>query len=127
MHPYGDRLAFALVPIPVWKQRQYGLVSPPGLVVIEVVLGKTAHVDDAELRVDRRPAVRCGLAAVIEAGPGKASGEPFAGGIEFPPLFGGFRPWRIVQVIGTYPVAQLVGRINAARGHGAGRFRADAW
>src|SRR5690348_15260590 len=86
MHPNANDLTFPLFPVPVRKQMQDGLTSPPSLVVEVVVLGKTTHVYDAELRVDRRPAVWRRLAAIIEASPSKATRQPFASRIEFPPL-----------------------------------------
>ena len=52
MHPHADDLAFALLPVPMRKQMQDGLIAPPGFVIEVVVLGEAAHVQDAELRVD---------------------------------------------------------------------------
>src|SRR5580692_9340614 len=126
MHPYGDWLTIALVPVPVRKQVQYGLRSPPRLVVIEVIFGEAAHVDDAELRVNRRPSIGRGLAAIVEASPGEAAGEPFARRIELPPLFGQLRPVRMIQVIGADPIAQFVGGIDSAGADCAGGFAAHA-
>ena len=126
VHPYRDRFAFALIPVPVRKQMEHGLGTPPCLIVIKIVLGKTAHIHNAKLRVDGRPGVGRGLAAIVESGPGKASGQPFPCGVKLPPLLGEFRPRSMIQVVGAYPVTQLVGRINASRGNGAGRLRANA-
>src|SRR5579872_1033402 len=96
MHPDGDRLAVALIPIPVRKQVQHRFRSPPGFVVMKIIFGKPAGIDDAKLRADRRPSVRRGLTAIIEAGPGETSGKPFACGIEFPPLLRELRPVSMV-------------------------------
>src|SRR5207302_9971957 len=76
MHPHRDRLALTLIPIPVGKQMQNRFRSPPRLVIIEVVFGKAAHIDDAELRINGRPCVGRGLAAIVKSGPGETSGEP---------------------------------------------------
>src|SRR5262245_22852886 len=113
MHPDANRLTFALLPIPVRKQVQDRIVSPPGFVVIKMVLGESANTDDAKLRVDRRPAVGCRLPAVVKASPGKASRKPFARGVELPPLFRQFGPRRMIGVIGTDPVTKLIGLVNA--------------
>ena len=126
MHPDGDRFAFPLLPIPMWKEMQHGLRAPPCFVVIKVVLGEAAHVDDAELRVDRRPSVGRGLAAIVEAGPGKAARQPFPRAIKLPPLLGQFRPRRMNRIVGAHPVAQLVSLVDAACADGARGFRTDA-
>src|SRR5215831_18950066 len=125
MYPDGDLLSVPLLPIPMGEQMQHGLRSPPGFVVIEVVLRKAAHVDDAELRVDGGPSVGCGLAAIIESSPREATGEPFARGVELPPFFCELRPCGVVEIVGADPVAQFVGLIDAASRDGAGRFRAN--
>src|SRR5262245_13787137 len=105
MYPDGNRLALALLPIPVREQMQHWFGSPPGLVVIEVVFGEAAHVDDSELRVDGRPSVRCGFAAIVEAGPGEPARQPLPRSIEFPPFFGELRPGGVVQIVRADPVA----------------------
>src|SRR5579871_5206821 len=102
---------------------QHRLRSPPGFVVIEIVLWETAHIDDAELRIDRRPSVGRRLAAIIETGPGKSARKPFARGIELPPFFGGFGPWGKIQVIRAEPIPQLVRGIDSPRRDGAGSLR----
>src|SRR6185436_19807679 len=99
VHPNLDGLAFAFFPIPVRKQMQDWVLSPPSLVIVEVVFGKTAHVHNAELRVDGRPAVRGWLPAVIESGPGKSASQPFPRCVESPPLFGEFRPRGVAHII----------------------------
>src|SRR6266851_7232871 len=126
MHPDRDDLALAFLPVPVRKKMQDGILPPPSLVVIEVVFREAAHVNDAELRVDGWPTIWSGLPTIVEAGPGKATGEPFTSGVELPPLFGKFRPRSVVQIVGADPVAKLVGLIDAARGNCACGFRADA-
>src|SRR3954454_3662397 len=114
MHPHRNRFAFTLIPIPVGKQMQHRLRSPPGFVVEEVVLRESAHIDNAELRVYRRPSIRSRLAAIIEAGPREPSREPFARRIKLPPFFCKLRPVGVVQVIGADPIAQLVCRTRPA-------------
>src|SRR5215469_8561745 len=114
MHPHADLFAFALFPIPVGKQVQHRFLAPPGFVVEKIVLWKATCVDDAKLGADRRPAIRRGFAAVVEASPGEATREPFPGGIEFPPLLCQLRPRRMVQVISAHPITELVGFVNAA-------------
>src|SRR5579864_4073063 len=92
MHPHGNGLVLALLPIPMGKEVEHRLRSPPCFVVIEVVFGKAAHVDDAELRIDRWPSVRGRLPAAIDPRPGQPAGEPFPGGIDLPPPPGELRP-----------------------------------
>ena len=54
--------------------------------------GKAARIHDAELRVDRGPAVGRRLAAIVETGPGKAAGQPLARSIERDPILGAVWP-----------------------------------
>src|SRR5437867_7595379 len=96
MHPNADDLTFTLLPVPMRKQMKYRLIAPPRLVVEVVVLGKAAHVHDAELRVDRGPAVRSRLAAIIESSPGESACQPFASRIELPPLLSQLGPRSVV-------------------------------
>src|SRR5204863_9793956 len=98
--------------------------SPPGFVVKEIVLGEAAHINDAKLRVDRRPSIGSRLPAIVKTGPGKSPGQPFPSCIEFPPLFGKLRPRGVIQVVGAHPVSQLVGGVNSARGNRARSLRA---
>src|SRR5580692_6161637 len=88
MYPDSDLFALHAGPVPVRKKMQHGLLSPPRLVVVEGVFGKSAGVDDAVLRADVGPAVGRGLAAIVEAGPHEAAGQPGAGVAETPPAFG---------------------------------------
>src|ERR1035437_4438725 len=99
---------------------QRRLMAPPGLVVVEGVLGESAHVDHAGQRVDGRPAVRHGFAAIVETGPGKAAGLPVAGGVELPPLFGRLTKTRDVDVVGADGIPQRVGGVFTAGGKWAG-------
>src|ERR1043166_10278173 len=98
---------------------QNRLIAPPCFVVEVVVLGKPAHIHNSELRVDGGPAVGGRLAAVVEAGPGKATRQPFSSCIEFPPLFGKLGPEWMIQVICAEPVAQFVGFVNTTSGNRA--------
>src|SRR6202041_3133083 len=120
--PDGNHVPFPAFEIPVRKQMERWLGSPPGFVVVESVLGETAHVHDPELRVDRRPAVGRRFAAIVKAGPGKAAGFPLTRAVELPPLLGGLTPGNHAVVI-VDQVAQRVGRVHAARGDGAGGLR----
>ena len=86
--PDVDLLSLAAAPVPVRKEVQDGVVAPPRLVVVEVVLREAADVQDAEVRVDARPFVGRRLAAVIEAGPDEAAGEPETDGVMAPPRLG---------------------------------------
>src|SRR5579864_261898 len=104
MHPQGNWLVLALLPIPMGKEVEHRLRSPPCFVVIEVVFGKAAHVDDAELRIDRWTSVRGRLPAVIEPRPCEPAGEPFTRGIELPPLLGELRPGSVIQIVSAHPV-----------------------
>ena len=99
--PDVDLLAFLSGPVPVRKHVQRRASSPTRPVVVEVVLGEAAHVQDAEVRVDAGPAVGRGLAAVVEAGPGEAAGQEGPLVVEFPPDFGESGPGRAVDVVGA--------------------------
>ena len=84
-------------------ERRAGRV--PGVVYGNNQPPVTISVDDAELRIDRRPAVWSGLTAIVEAGPGKSARQPFASSVKLPPFFGQFGPGRMLGVISAYPVA----------------------
>src|ERR1035438_8948426 len=124
MYPDLDFLAFFALPVPVREQVQNWLRSPPGLVVIKVVLGETAHVHDAEVRIDARPAVGRRFAPIIEAGPRESSGQERPRIVEFPPEIGQCRPWWVLQIVRPDVALFLVVEINPAGRDGAGRFRA---
>ena len=48
---------------------------PLALVEVEDVLGEAGRIDGAEVRALGRPAVRRGLADVVEAGPDELAGD----------------------------------------------------
>src|SRR5437660_10474381 len=102
-----------------------GLISPLCLVVIKIVLGEAAGIHDAEMRVDTWPLVRRGLAAIIEAGPGKSASHPRARGINRPPVFSELRPRRNVRVVGADITCLFVVLIHTTCAYGAGGFSAD--
>src|ERR1039458_4067655 len=110
------------------EQMQHGLECPISLIIVEIVFRKTAHVQDAEMGVDAGPAIGCRLAAIIETRPAESAGRPRTGIVIRPPDFG----WRaphytaILDVVSRAITGTGVIRVNAARGHGAGRFCADA-
>src|SRR5215471_19021610 len=122
MHPHRNRFALSLLPIPMRKQVQDRFLTPPRLVVIKVVFGKAAHIYNAELRVDRGPAIRSWFAAIVETGPGKSSRQPFPGGIEFPPLLREFSPLWMIRIVGAHPITKLAGDVDAARRDRTGGF-----
>ena len=112
------------------KRCSTGLVAPPRLVVVVVVLRKAARVHHAEVRADARPLVRRRLAAIVEAGPDEAAGEPGARREVRPPrLRRVARPPGLVDVVGADVAAHRVVGVDAARRHGACRLRAEgaAW
>ena len=125
VRPNGDRLAFASFPVPVWQQVQHWIVSPPCLVIEEIVFRKAAGVHDAKLRADGWPAVGRGLAAIVEARPGKATGKPLTLGVELPPLLRQLGPVSMVHIVGTDPVSQFVGGIETTRRDCTGGFGAN--
>src|ERR1017187_1321832 len=100
---------------------QDGVRCPPRLVIIKIVLRETAYVEDAEMRIDARPAVRRRLTAIIKTGPDKAAGEPRAFGEITPPALRRVRPARRVHVVGADVAARLVVFVNAPRADGAAR------
>ena len=118
-------LAFPARPVPVRQQMQHRFVRPPRLVIPGVVLAKAAHVQDAEVRIDARPAIRRRLAAVIKPRPDEAAGQPRTRVEETPPFLGRIRPRLRVVVVGAHVAARRVVRVNAARADGAALFAAD--
>src|SRR6516162_6120556 len=71
--PDADIPAYLVRPVPMRKQMQHRLVRPPGLVIIKEVFGETAHVHDAKVGIDARPAVRRRFTAIIETRPDKTA------------------------------------------------------
>ena len=112
------------MPVPVRKQVQRRLFAPPCLVVIEVVLGETAHVHDAELRVDGRPSVGRRLATIVKAGPGEAADLPLLRAVEFPPLLGRLAPTHD-SIIGVHGIAQRIRGVLAASTDRTRRLRPE--
>src|ERR1017187_171417 len=101
---------------------QRRLSPPPRFVVVEVVLRKSAHVHNAELRVDGRPSVGSRLAAVVEAGPGKSTRFPLMRAVELPPSLRSFPPTHD-SIVGIHRVPDAVGNVDAARADGTRGFR----
>src|ERR1022692_2103613 len=97
---------------------------PPRLIIPEIVLRKTAGVQDAKMRTDARPFVRRRLATIIKSGPVKSAGGPGADGEETPPFFGRLAPTRIVVVVGADITARGVIGINTACADAAGLLSA---
>ncbi len=56
-------------PVPVWEDVQDRRFGPLALVKVERVFRKAGQVDNAEVRTDRGPRKRRGLAEVVPAGP----------------------------------------------------------
>src|ERR1017187_4513418 len=101
---------------------QRRLLSPPCFVVVEVVLRKSAHVHDAELRIDGRPSVGSRLASIVEASPGKSTRFPLMRTVELPPSLRSFPPTHD-SVVGIHSVPDAVGNVDAASADGARGFR----
>src|ERR1039457_4047588 len=101
---------------------QRRLSPPPRFVVVEVVLRKSAHVHNAELRVDGRPSVGSGLTPIVKAGPGKSARFPFTRAVELPPGFGSFPP-TYHAVVGVHRVPSAISHVSPARADGTRRFR----
>src|SRR6266851_224051 len=100
-------------------------VRPLRLVIIKIVFGEAAGIHDAEMRVDTWPLVRRGLAAIIEAGPGKSAARPGTLGVNGPPIFGELRPGRNVQIVGVDVTRLWVVLIDPACAYGAAGFSTD--
>ena len=76
---HADFLAFLARPVPVRQQVQHGVRRPPRLVIVKVVLRKTARVQNAEMRIDARPPIGRRLAAIIKTRPDKAAAKATGG------------------------------------------------
>src|SRR5438128_1441013 len=97
------------------KYMQHGLRSPPRLIIEVVVFRESAGVHDAEMRTDARPAIRTRFTAIIEAGPGKATGQEWALVEDLPPSFGAECVSGKVDVISADVSLSFIVLINAAR------------
>ena len=73
---HADFRAFLAGPVPMRQQVEHGIGRPPRLVIIEIVLRETAHVEDAEMRIDARPRIRRRLAAIIKTRPDETAAQP---------------------------------------------------
>src|SRR5262249_258260 len=89
-----DVLTLFADPLPLRQDMKHRLIGPPGFVIKEIVLGKTAGIQDAEMGIDARPTIGRGLAAIIEPGPGEAAGKPGLCGKKFIPGLRRMRPRR---------------------------------
>src|ERR1051326_6803385 len=104
---------------------QHRVCRPPGLVIVEDVLRKSARVENAEMRVDARPPIWRRLAAIIETGPHKPTGQPRTVGKVSPPAFGGRGPTRPDDVVSGDITPWAVVGVNTARADDARLLGAD--
>src|SRR5579864_2184177 len=125
MTPNVDFLPFFSGPIPVGKNMQYGLRSPPCLVIEIIVFGKTACVHCAEMRADARPAIRAGLAPIIKSRPHEAAGKKITFSEEAPPFLGGGAVVRTIHIVSAdVSLAGVIG-IDPSGAISARRFGAQ--
>src|ERR1017187_3221774 len=109
------------------EDMQHGFERPVGLIIIKIVLRKTAHVQRAKMRVDAGPAVGCRLATIIKTRPREPARRPRTGIVVGPPGFGRLAPAypAVLDVITPDETVHGVIGVNAAIADQAGRFRAD--
>src|SRR3974390_3463921 len=98
---------------------QHRLGSPPNLVVVKRILGKTAGIDNSVLRTDIRPPVWRRLPAIIEACPYKDAREPSLRIAESPPPLGRCSSRCRVRIVRTNKTLLRIGDVNPASAHGA--------
>ncbi|OPZ77562.1 MAG: hypothetical protein BWY77_01678 [bacterium ADurb.Bin431] len=125
VHPNLDLLPLAARPVPVRKEVEHILSAPPGLIVKIVVLGKAAHIHDAKVGVDAGPAVRGGLAAVVEPGPDESPAQPGPVRVKTPPVLRGRSPGRVHRVIVADVAFEGVVGVKAAGADRASLLGAD--
>ena len=104
---------------------QHGFERPIGLIIVEKVLGKTAGVHNAEVRVDGGPAVGSRLATIIKARPAEPARCPRPGRIIRPPCFRRLIAARLPDVVSQAITVDEVNGVNATRANRAGCFRTD--
>src|ERR1700733_8968383 len=102
------------------------LVRPTSLVIIKIVLGKSARIQDAKLRTDRRPLEWRWLPAIIKPRPHKRPRHIGPRRIIVHPLLRGHRPLWSVHVVRRKMRPRIVVEINPARADRAGLLRPDA-
>ena len=112
----GDGLPFPARPVPVRKNMQHRRVAPPGLEIVETILGKTTGVQNTELRSDCRPVERRGFATIVEAGPIKNTGKKRSRGIMFPAALG-------IAPGGSFDLGRQVGVGPIVKIYSAGALR----
>src|SRR5262249_47318131 len=74
----AHQLTIATGPGPVREQVHERLGREPRLVQIERIFGESAGVHDPEMRIHARPAVRRGLAAIVEPRPNEEPRDELA-------------------------------------------------
>src|SRR5579863_8627238 len=124
MDPDRNLLSFHPGPVPMREEMKNRARRPPGLVVVESVLGESAGVDDSVLRTDIGPTIRRWFATIVESGPHKSAGEPISRIAEAPPAFGRSAAGVGVGIVGTDVAFGGIGDIDAARADRAHSFRA---
>src|SRR5258708_17892201 len=79
------------------------LIRPPGLVIIINILGESADIHHAKMRVDIRPLIGSRLSPVIESCPDKTADPPGSAGSQRPPLLRRIGP----PLSGEIPVRKI--------------------
>src|ERR1039458_2073207 len=101
---------------------QNGVPRPARLIIIKIVLGKTAHVEHAEMRIHAWPRIRRRLAAIIKSRPDETAAQPRTVGEITPPTL---RRLCSSCIVSADITALRVILVDASRGDRAGLFRAD--
>src|ERR1017187_9804614 len=99
------------------------MIRPPRLVIEKIVLGKSASVEDAELRTDRRPIERRHLTAIIKAGPLEKPRHVRPPGVVGPRLLRLRAPVGLVHVVSRQVLMGAVLNVNPACGESTRVFR----
>ena len=120
-------LALIASPIPMRKDVNNSLISPPRLVIVVNILWETARVHDPEVTVDRWPSGWSRFASIVEAGPYEATHEPFASGGIRPPLLGTGAPANFLSIVSGDSTVLKVIYVRAARCRRTGGFTTVDW
>src|ERR1035437_1773167 len=69
MAPHVYFLSFFSRPVPVREYMQHVFITPPRLVIVEIILWKAARINYTEMRAYTRPAIRRWFPAVVKTCP----------------------------------------------------------
>ena len=81
------------------KNMQHIFIAPPTLIIVIIILRKSANIHHTKMWIDTRPSVRSWFTTIIKSCPNKSSHEPFSVSRDLPPFFCSCCPRRKNRII----------------------------